>query len=57
MGTDFDGFESAYLPGGIRGVEDMEKVWDAMRKKGITPRQLDKIAYGNVMRVIREVWR
>ena len=57
LGTDFDGFESASLPGGIRGVEDMEKVWDAMRKKGITPRQLDKIAYGNVMRVILEVWR
>ena len=57
LGTDFDGFESASLPGGIRGVEDIEKVWDAMRKKGITPRQLDKIAYGNVMRVILEVWR
>lgn len=57
LGTDFDGFESASLPGDIRGVEDMEKVWDAMRKKGITPRQLDKIAYGNVMRVILEVWR
>ena len=57
LGTDFDGFEPASLPEGIRGVEDIEKVWDAMRKKGITPRQLDKIAYGNVMRVIREVWR
>lgn len=57
LGTDFDGFEPASLPEGIRGVEDIEKVWDAMRKKGITPRQLDKIAYGNVMRVILEVWR
>lgn len=57
FGTDFDGFEPASLPECIHGVEDMEKIWDAMRKKGITPRQLDKIAYGNVMRMIREVWR
>lgn len=57
FGTDFDGFEPASLPEGIRGVEDMGKIWDTMRKKGITPRQLDKIAYENVMRVIREVWR
>ncbi len=57
LGTDFDGFNPAALPAGVQGVQDMEKVWDAMRKKGITPRQLDKIAYGNVMRVIREVWK
>lgn len=57
LGTDFDGFAPDFLPDGIRGVQDMDKVWDAMRKKGITPRQLDKIAYGNVMRVIHEVWK
>lgn len=57
MGTDFDGFDPAALPDGIRGVEDIERVWDAMRKKGITSRQLDKIAYGNVMRLMQEVWK
>ena len=54
LGTDFDGFDPASLPDGIQGVQDIEKVWDAMRKKGITPRQLDKIAYGNVLRLIHE---
>ena len=57
MGTDFDGFDPDSLPDGIQGVQDIEKVWEAMRKKGITPRQIDKIAYGNVMRVIQEVWK
>lgn len=57
LGTDFDGFDRDCLPDGIRGIQDMDKVWNAMREKGITPRQLDKIAYGNVMRVIQEVWK
>ena len=57
LGTDFDGFAQDSLPAGIQGVQDMEKVWDAMRKKGITPRQIDKIAYGNIMRVMRTVWK
>lgn len=57
LGTDFDGFDQDSLPDGIQGVQDIEKVWDAMRKKGITLRQLDKIAYGNAMRVMRDVWK
>ncbi len=57
LGTDFDGFDQDSLPEGIRGAEDMELVWKAFREKGITPRQIDKIAYGNVKRVIEDVWR
>ena len=34
MGTDFDGFDPDSLPDGIQGVQDIGKVWDAMRKKG-----------------------
>lgn len=56
LGTDFDGFEREALPDGIRDVRDMEKIWEEMRKDGITPRQIDKIASGNVRRVMREVW-
>ncbi len=56
LGTDFDGFGPDSLPEGIRGVEDMGLIWEAMRKKGITPRQIEKIAYGNVQRIIEEVW-
>ena len=57
MGTDFDGFDPDSLSDGIQGVQDIGKVWDAMRKKGITARQMDKIACGNVMRVMQEVWK
>ena len=57
MGTDFDGFDADSLPEGIRDVRDVELVWEAMRKEGITPRQLDKIACGNVMRIMHEVWK
>lgn len=57
LGTDFDGFDTEDLPDGIKGVEDMEQVWEAMKNKGITERQIDKIAYSNVMRVMKEVWK
>ena len=52
LGTDFDGFEPEALPEGIRGVQDMEKIWEAMRGAGITPRQIDKIASENLRRVL-----
>ena len=41
----------------ISGVQDMERLWDAMRDSGITPRQIDKIASENVKRVMQEVGR
>lgn len=52
LGTDFDGFEPEALPEGIHGVQDMEIVWEAMRRAGITSRQIDKIASGNLRRVL-----
>ena len=56
MGTDFDGFEDAELPEGIRGVQDVEHLWDGMRKAGVTSRQIEKIACDNILRVLRENW-
>ena len=55
LGTDFDGFGMQALPEGMRGVQDMEKVWNAFEKEGLTPRQIEKIAYQNVMRLMRDV--
>lgn len=52
LGTDFDGFGTDALPEGIRGVQDIGRVWEAMRRGGITPRQIDKIASGNLRRVL-----
>lgn len=57
LGTDFDGFEPDFLPAGISGVQDIERIWEGMRRNGITSRQAEKIAYKNVMRLIREVRR
>lgn len=57
LGTDFDGFDPEDLPQGIRGVEDMEKVWEAMKKRRITERQLDKLVCGNVARLLYDVWK
>lgn len=54
LGTDFDGFGRESLPSGIRGVQDMGVLWDAMTRAGLTERQIEKTAYGNVMRVLRE---
>lgn len=56
LGTDFDGFETEALPEKIRGVQDMDLLWEAMRRSGITARQIDKIAYGNVSRIMEEVF-
>lgn len=57
LGSDFDGFDPEDLPAGIKDVEDMGRVWSALKEKGITERQIDKIAYENVMRVLRDVWK
>ena len=55
VGTDFDGFDNAPRSHWIGHVRDMEKVWDAMQKRGITERMLDKIMSGNALRYIRDV--
>ena len=53
LGTDFDGFEAGQ--NWLRGIEEIEYVWDALKKAGMTERQLDKLSYQNVKRVLEEV--
>lgn len=53
LGTEFDGFEAG--KNWIRGIEEIECVWDALKKAGMTERQLDKLSYQNVKRVLGEV--
>lgn len=55
IGTDFDGFDNEPHAGWVNDVSEMELVWEAMRKRGITPRQIDKIMSLNAMRVIESV--
>lgn len=54
IGTDFDGFDNEAREQWIGHVRDMRLVWEAMKKRGITERQLDKIMGGNALRVIKE---
>ena len=52
LGTDFDGFGPAAE---IRDVTEMEKLFDALSAAGLTNQQIEKFAYQNVLRVIRDV--
>lgn len=54
IGTDFDGIEGELE---IAHPTQMSLLFDALEKKGVTPRQLDKLASGNVLRVIRDVMK
>lgn len=51
IGSDFDGIDThEELP----GVQSMELLWDALHCAGFTQGQLDKIFWGNVLRVYRD---
>lgn len=54
IGTDFDGI-GGHLEVGEPG--QLALLFDALEKAGITPRQIDKIASGNVLRVMKEVMK
>ena len=49
LGSDFDGIDTNEA---LPGAQAMEKLWDRLKQNGFTERQLDKIFYGNVLRVL-----
>lgn len=51
LGSDFDGIDTNE---GLPGVQGMERLWDALQKKGFSEDALDLIFSGNVLRVYRE---
>lgn len=53
IGTDFDGFNEGELE--IAHIGEMDKLYDAVKRRGFSERQMDKFWFGNVMRVIKEV--
>lgn len=53
IGTDFDGFDEGELE--ITHLGEMNQVYDAVKKRGLTERQMEKIWSGNAMRVIKNV--
>ena len=54
IGTDFDGFDGMEVQE-IADASQMERLWDALKKAGLTERQLDKIWGENVERVLRRI--
>lgn len=54
IGTDFDGFHGKLE---ISGADRMQLLFRAMEQEGFSARQIEKIAWGNARRVIREVCR
>ncbi len=52
MGTDFDGYDEGQST--ITNIGQMDEVYDAIKKRGFSDRQMDKFWSGNVLRVMRE---
>lgn len=55
IGSDLDGFTHTAYKNEICHVSDMLCLWDAMKKNGITERQLDRIMWQNAMRIMKEI--
>ncbi len=53
LGSDFDGIGAA--PERLKGVQDMPNLKQALADAGVSERVVDKIFYGNAMRVIKEL--
>lgn len=51
IGTDFDGIAGKLEVG---EPQELSRLFDGLEKAGITPRQIDKMASGNVLRVMKE---
>ncbi len=52
FGSDFDGIKGNPE---LNGVQDMERLWDALCQSGWKQSMLDKLFYANVLRFYREV--
>ncbi|MHC9236217.1 dipeptidase [Pseudooceanicola sp. 502str34] len=53
MGSDFDG---ATIPEGIKDIAGLPALREAMRAHGVDAALIDKLCYGNWMRVLRKTW-
>ena len=54
IGTDFDGFDGV----DVLDIPDpgyMDRLWDSLKKYGVTERELDKIWSGNIIRILGEI--
>lgn len=54
IGTDFDGFDEGELE--IRDIGEMNRLYEALKKRKFNDGQIEKFWYGNVMRVMRDTY-
>ncbi len=54
MGTDFDGFDEGELE--IAHIGEMGKLYDAVKGRGFSERQMEKFWSGNAIRVMKQVF-
>ncbi len=52
IGTDFDGFSGEL---DISGPDQMQKLFEGLRKDGFSDDEIEKIAYKNTLRVMKDV--
>ena len=55
LGADFDGIEK--LPLGIGGVQDIYKIFNELEKLNYSSQNIEKIAGGNFLRLIKNILR
>lgn len=54
LGSDFDGAE---MPKDLKDASELQKLINALRESGYDDRAIEKIAYKNWLRVIKETWK
>lgn len=54
IGSDFDGMDDRLE---INGAQKMPLLFDALKKAHLTEASIDKICFGNAMRLFKNVWR
>ncbi len=54
IGTDFDGFDEGELE--IMHIGEMGKLYDVVKKRGFTERQMEKFWSGNAMREMKQIF-
>ena len=52
LGADLDGCDE--LAGGMKGVEDMPMLWNALKAHGYDDATLEDIFYNNLLRVMEQ---
>lgn len=52
LGSDFDGIESA--PKGLDSVLGLKKIPEALKQRGFSEKTIEKICYGNFLRVLKD---